>query len=1156
MPNLSVQIGADTSKLVSGINQAKATIKDYIKAQDDASKSSGENSSVTKEQAQAYEKVINSLQKVAEGSLSTKQSQKELSNSVKELKEQWAALNNEARSSSFGQSMSETMSAAKAELQEMKNSMASVGNVKPNITMKRELRLTSNELIKLTAQYRAMSAAEKASAQGQELARKMDQIRAKAGEMKDTIGDVESEIKVMASDTPNLDVFNELIGVGADALSTYSSVIAMVTGDEKALKNAIATVMAVQSAANLVTKIANDLQSSSVIMLKVRKIQEGAAAAAISIKTAAEGRGTIATKAATVAQAAFNAVAKANPYVLLATAVLGLGAAIYAFTRKTNESTEAEKKAQEAAKAAEEEWKSFKETAASSGSTLLSTYSKLKTEWSNLKSEHEKTKWIEDNKEAFKKLGVVINNVGDAENFLETQTSKVVEAFMLRAKAAAYAALAVEKYKDVIQKELEFDKQKVSAGDEVPKWYKPSSVTRDNNGRGNTANGGRFNVNDALNITSFTEKGSEEYNEKLRERIGLTGELTREIKGLTEAEVANQKKANSILKSAGIKSTSNTTTKNTQSNKSIVKPEFAKGSIAEMEAELSKLKDDYRKGWKVNMNKSQFLSEVNKLEDRIKKKKIELGLEPEIPEGSLQDLEDKINEKSHNLKLAIDDQTRRDLQKDIDDLLKKKNDIELSLKPTIGGFVVNDGELADIGDKINKEFSRYLEQKYDLIEFPPDPTSGLNKWRKKSEDILRGISFYSPEINLPTNNPFGNTETSVMDLMEYHRAVIDKLGDAYDNYMKRLKDTSKLTNEEAQVVRNYIERNAELITSVENVNAILAKKENGGTITDEDEQQIENFKILSKEIEGVNAAYEKLKATKAGFIPVTNEDISAINYYNKSTTSLELLTKEYKKAGEAAYEFNRKSMLSERRWEVFRSGIDTIGGLTSSLNSNAQAWAEINGEELSKGFKDTMAVIDATINSINMLVSAYEGINNIIKLFGEISEISAAKKVAANTTELASDEALIASQTANTQVKVANDTAENTSEIGKLGVKEASAIAGATASGASLPFPANLAAIAAGIAAVVAAFAMVFSAFAEGGIVGGGSHIGDKQMVRVNSGEMILNGQQQKRLFNLLNGAGSRNGYKIGEGGVVKFKIKGNNLYGVLNNHVSKQKRV
>ena len=1016
--------------------------------------------------------------------------------------------------------------------------------------------MTTNELVSLTAQYRAMSAAEKESAKGQELAQKMDQIRAKAGELKDTIGDVNQEITVMASDTPNLDVFNDLIGIGADALSTYSSVIASVTGDEKALKDAIATVMAVQSAANLVTKVANALQSSSAIMLKTRAIQDGAAAVAIRIKTAAEGKGTIATKAATAAQAAFNVVAKANPYVLLATALLGAGAAILYFTRKTNESTEAEKKAQEASKAAEDEWKSLKETAASSGSTLLSTYSKLKTEWSNLKSEHEKKQWIEDNKEAFKKLGVEINNVGEAENFLETQTSNVVEAFMLRAKAAAYAALAVEKYKDVIQKELEYDKQKVSAGDEVPKWYRPSSVKRDDNGYGTTANNGEFNVDNALTITSFTQKGADEYNKKLKERIGLTDKLTQEIKGLTEAEVSSQKDANNILKSAGVKTTSNTTTKNTKNNKSTVEPEFAPGSLAEMEAALSKLKDDYRKGWKVDMNKSQFLSEVNKIEERIRKKKIELGLEPEIPEGSIQDLENKINEKKHSLNLAIDDKTRRDIQKDIDDLLKKKNNIEIGLKPTISGFVVKEGELADIGDKINKEFSRYLEQKYDLMEFPPDPTSGLTKWRKKAEDTLRSISFYSPEIKLPTNNPFGDSEKSVVDLMEYHRSVIDNLGNAYENYMKRLKDTENLTDEEAQVVRNYIEKNAELITSVENVNAILSKNKNGGTITDEDKKQIDTFKKLSEEINSVNAAYEKLKATKAGFTPVTNEDISAIKYYNESATALEVLTKKYKEASAAAYEFNRKSMLSERRWEVFKSGIDTIGGLTSSLNSNAQAWAEINGEKLSNGFKDTMAVIDATINSINMLVSAYEGINNIIKMFGEISEIAAAKKVAANTAEMASDESLVASQTVNTQIKIANDTAENTSEIGKLGVKQAGAIASATASGAALPFPANIAAIAAGIAAVVAAFSMVFSAFAEGGIVGGGSHIGDSQLVRVNSGEMILNGQQQKRLFNLLNGTNSRNGSEIGKGGVVKFKIKGNNLYGVLNNHIAKQKRV
>ena len=191
-----------------------------------------------------------------------------------------------------------------------------------------------------------------------------------------------------------------------------------------------------------------------------------------------------------------------------------------------------------------------------------------------------------------------------------------------------------------------------------------------------------------------------------------------------------------------------------------------------------------------------------------------------------------------------------------------------------------------------------------------------------------------------------------------------------------------------------------------------------------------------------------------------------------------------------------------------------------------------------------------------MLVSAYEGINNIIKLFGEISELASAKRIAANTAEAASDTTKTTIESTNTQTKLLNDQQEVVSETSKLGVKQAGAIASATASGAALPFPANIAAIAAGIAAVVAAFSMVFSAFAEGGIVGGGSHIGDSQLVRVNSGEMILNGQQQKRLFNILNGTNSRNGSEIGKGGVVKFKIKGNNLYGVLNNHIAKQKRV
>jgi hypothetical protein len=57
----------------------------------------------------------------------------------------------------------------------------------------------------------------------------------------------------------------------------------------------------------------------------------------------AENKGTIATGAATVAQKVFNAVAKANPYVLLATAALGVATALYAFSSSTSKATEKEK---------------------------------------------------------------------------------------------------------------------------------------------------------------------------------------------------------------------------------------------------------------------------------------------------------------------------------------------------------------------------------------------------------------------------------------------------------------------------------------------------------------------------------------------------------------------------------------------------------------------------------------------------------------------------------------------------------------------------------------------------------------------------------------------------------------------------------------------
>ena len=132
----------------------------------------------------------------------------------------------------------------------------------------------------------------------------------------------------------------------------------------------------------------------------------------------------------------------------------------------------------------------------------------------------------------------------------------------------------------------------------------------------------------------------------------------------------------------------------------------------------------------------------------------------------------------------------------------------------------------------------------------------------------------------------------------------------------------------------------------------------------------------------------------------------------------------------------------------------------------------------------------------------------------------------------------------------ANATAQMIPQIlALIGAKEGEAMASGTASAAALPFPANIAAIASIIATVVGTFASIFStvgAFADGGIIQGASTHGDQLLARVNAGEMILNGSQQARLFNLLDGAGAVGGAGMGQ---VSFKIKGSDLYGSLRNY-------
>ena len=181
-----------------------------------------------------------------------------------------------------------------------------------------------------------------------------------------------------------------------------------------------------------------------------------------------------------------------------------------------------------------------------------------------------------------------------------------------------------------------------------------------------------------------------------------------------------------------------------------------------------------------------------------------------------------------------------------------------------------------------------------------------------------------------------------------------------------------------------------------------------------------------------------------------------------------------------------------------------ISSMTNALEGGRNAWETLTG------------VVDGAIQ----IFQSIAGIVDIIKaMTGATQASAAASGVKASAT---------ATETAATATHTAATAADTAATITNTAAKGGMAIASATASGASMPFPYNIVAIAAGVAAVVAALASISGAFANGGIVGGSSPSGDKLLARVNSGEMILNGAQQSRLFNFINGV-----TPFADGGIV-----------------------
>lgn len=306
-------------------------------------------------------------------------------------------------------------------------------------SLRQQLREVREEIATLLLAYRSLTDSEKQTAQGQELARYIDELTEKAGELNDTLADTSQAVANAASDTRGLDQMAGGLQLVTDSFGLATAAAQALGLSEEDLIEVQANLQAALVASNALTSIQANLQHQSALMQGVAAVQARAAALAEDARTWAVGRGTVATYAATAAQTVFNAVARANPYVVLAAALVTVVGALYAFSKGNQEAAEAEEQRQKRMEDARQEQERYRQAVVDSASGQVASFLKLKRTWESLgDSFDKKRKFITDTKDEWSELGKEISTVNDMERIFRDHTKDMLNAIVIRAELKAY----------------------------------------------------------------------------------------------------------------------------------------------------------------------------------------------------------------------------------------------------------------------------------------------------------------------------------------------------------------------------------------------------------------------------------------------------------------------------------------------------------------------------------------------------------------------------------------------------------------------------------------------------------------------------------------------------------------------------------------------
>lgn len=169
--------------------------------------------------------------------------------------------------------------------------------------------------------------------------------------LRDALKDATAEVNNMASDTSNLDAVLGAASAASGGFSAYTGIMELAGVESENVEKAQKKLQAAIAVTTGVQAIQNSIQKQSALMLGISRLQQTALTKAKVYDRLVTMQGTKATISATVAQKAFNLIANANPYVLLATALVTVVGALTLFSMGTKDAAEKQKRLNEYQKA-------------------------------------------------------------------------------------------------------------------------------------------------------------------------------------------------------------------------------------------------------------------------------------------------------------------------------------------------------------------------------------------------------------------------------------------------------------------------------------------------------------------------------------------------------------------------------------------------------------------------------------------------------------------------------------------------------------------------------------------------------------------------------------------------------------------------------------